>query len=74
MTTIFMPGDRSSGRQPSSGRAGWLARCASRLAMHWMRREAIKALQRLDDRELRDIGLTRSEIEPAVRGEWRLRP
>ena len=32
------------------------------------RRAAIKALRQLDDRELRDIGLTRSHIEFAVWG------
>jgi len=38
------------------------------LAAYLDRRAAIKALQRLDDRELRDIGLVRSHIEQAVRG------
>jgi uncharacterized protein YjiS (DUF1127 family) len=32
------------------------------------RRAAIKALRQMDDRELRDIGLTRSHIEHAVCG------
>ncbi|WJR76247.1 DUF1127 domain-containing protein [Bradyrhizobium sp. NP1] len=74
MTTIFMPSDRSAARHSARQRSGWFARCVSRLAVHWMRREAIRALHRLDDRELRDIGLMRSQIEPAVKGEWHLRP
>ena len=32
------------------------------------RRAAVKALRQLDDRELRDIGLTRSHVEFAVWG------
>ena len=32
------------------------------------RRAAIKALRELDDRELRDIGIVRSQIEAAVGG------
>jgi uncharacterized protein YjiS (DUF1127 family) len=38
------------------------------LAAYWVRREAIKALRQLDDRELRDIGIARCHIERAVRG------
>ena len=32
--------------------------------------EAIKALRAMDDRELRDIGITRSHIEEAVWGKF----
>lgn len=43
---------------------GWLYRL-----LRWeKRRAAIKALQKLDDRELRDIGLHRDQIEGAVYG------
>ena len=38
------------------------------LATYWVRRQAIKTLRQLDDRELRDIGLPRSYIEAAVNG------
>ena len=34
-------------------------------------RAAIAALRRMDERELRDIGIGRMEIEAAVRGEIR---
>jgi uncharacterized protein YjiS (DUF1127 family) len=34
----------------------------------WDRRAAMKALHQLDDRALRDIGISRSEIERAVHG------
>jgi uncharacterized protein YjiS (DUF1127 family) len=38
------------------------------VAAYLDRRAAMKALQQLDDRELRDIGLVRSHIEQAVWG------
>jgi uncharacterized protein YjiS (DUF1127 family) len=38
------------------------------IATRWMRREAIKTLHQLDDRALRDIGLSRCHIETAVAG------
>ena len=37
-------------------------------------REAILQLHAMSDRELRDIGLSRSEIEGAVRGQLDQRP
>jgi uncharacterized protein YjiS (DUF1127 family) len=43
---------------------GW----ANRLAAYLERRHAIKTLSQLDDRELRDIGLSRWRIESAVSG------
>nr|WP_249159751.1 DUF1127 domain-containing protein [Bradyrhizobium tropiciagri] len=39
------------------------------LVTYWMRREAIKTLRQLDDRALRDIGLSRCHIETAVIGD-----
>jgi len=36
----------------------------------WERRAAIKALLERDDRELRDIGIVRSQIEAAVGGAF----
>jgi len=41
---------------------------AHALVTHLDRRAAIKTLRQMDDRELRDIGLTRSHIEDAVCG------
>jgi uncharacterized protein YjiS (DUF1127 family) len=38
------------------------------VAVEWDRRAAMKALQQLDDRALRDIGISRSQIETAVHG------
>jgi uncharacterized protein YjiS (DUF1127 family) len=42
---------------------------ANGLASYWVRREAIKALRTMNDRELRDIGITRSHIDDAVWGK-----
>jgi uncharacterized protein YjiS (DUF1127 family) len=38
------------------------------VAADWDRRAAMKALHQLDDRALRDIGLSRCQIERAVHG------
>ena len=43
---------------------------ARAVAAHWERRAAIKMLLERDDRELRDIGLVRSQIEAAVGGAF----
>jgi uncharacterized protein YjiS (DUF1127 family) len=43
---------------------GW----ANRLSAYLECRRAIKKLSQLDDRELRDIGLSRGRIESAVHG------
>ena len=53
---------------PLSGIVRWFGRWAYALGAYWERRAAIRALLQRDDRELRDIGLLRSEIEAAVRG------
>jgi uncharacterized protein YjiS (DUF1127 family) len=78
MTTIS-----STSAQPARVRApGGFARqigiWVNALAAYWVRREAIKALHLLNDRELRDIGISRAHIESAVRGFpdpdiWRMR-
>ena len=38
------------------------------IAYYFVRRAALKRLRELNDRELRDIGLARSQIEAAVYG------
>jgi uncharacterized protein YjiS (DUF1127 family) len=57
---------------PASSVAGWLNSRVQGLfseLLRWeKRRAAIKALRQLDDRELRDIGLSRDQIEAAVCG------
>ena len=46
----------------------WMMRWARALALYLDRRAAIKELGELDDRALRDIGLSRCELEKAVAG------
>ena len=46
----------------------WIMRRARALAVYLDRRAAIKELGELDDRALRDIGLSRCELEKAVAG------
>ncbi len=56
----------------SSGAFGravrWMMRRAHALALYLDRRAAITELRELDDRALRDIGLSRWEVEKAVGG------
>lgn len=49
----------------------WLAACVDALITYFHRRAVIKTLQQLDDRELRDIGLSRCHIEAAVDAKLR---
>ena len=50
-----------------------LARAVRRVSHEWIVKRAIAELQGLDDHMLRDIGLTRSEIESYVRHGQRSR-
>ena len=52
----------------SGGFIRWLAILANGVATYWRRREGIKALRELDDRQLRDIGIMRCDIKTAVKG------
>lgn len=49
--------------------AATVAGSAARLLMEWRYRSDIHKLNALSDRQLSDIGLTRSRIEDAVRGD-----
>jgi uncharacterized protein YjiS (DUF1127 family) len=68
MTTMSPTAAQAVTQNPFGGFVRWTAARVNTLAAYWVRREAIKALRQLDDRELRDIGLARCHIEVAVRG------
>jgi uncharacterized protein YjiS (DUF1127 family) len=51
-----------------------LARAFRHASEEWIMRRAIVELEGLDDRMLKDIGLTRSEIESCVRQARRIHP
>jgi uncharacterized protein YjiS (DUF1127 family) len=68
MTVIFSGAARRATAGRLSGFFRWIGCCAAALAARWERRAAIKALRERDDRELRDIGLARWQIEAAVGG------
>ncbi|WP_314962098.1 DUF1127 domain-containing protein [Bradyrhizobium cosmicum] len=72
MTTISQTAGRSL-RPASSGGSffGRLANAAHALFDRLERRSAVKTLNELDDRALRDIGINRSQIEDAVYGQFR---
>ena len=59
------PATRTSGL-PAWSYVAWLAAAVHRLARPRRRRAAIRDLHRLGDRELRDIGIDRGEIDSIV--------
>jgi len=68
--TMTILSNRSSTTVAPSLRAGLVRRIAAwplALMTYWHRRATIKALRELDDHSLRDIGLTRADIEDALR-------
>lgn len=68
MTTIPSAAVPSARSSISGGLLRLLRVSSDALVTYWMRREAIKTLRQLDDRALRDIGLSRCHIEGAVVG------
>ena len=70
MTTISQTAGRSL-RPSSSGFFATLANAATTLFDRLERRSAVKTLNELDDRALRDIGINRSQIEDAVYGKFK---
>ena len=71
MTTISQTSGRTLSPASSSGFLRALASAADALFGRLERRAAVKTLSELDDRALRDIGITRSQIEDAVGGSPR---
>jgi uncharacterized protein YjiS (DUF1127 family) len=64
LSTIARP---AGTRSPGAGL--WILNaCLEKIARYFVRRAAIASLRELDDCELRDIGLARSQIEAAVDG------
>jgi uncharacterized protein YjiS (DUF1127 family) len=70
MTTISHSPAQLSVPRLSGGLVRWIGAGALAAAAYWERRAAIKALLERDDRELRDIGLVRSQIEAAGGGAF----
>lgn len=71
MTTISQTAGRSLRPSSSSGFFATLAHAVSALFDRLEHRSAVKTLNELDDRALRDIGITRSQIEDAVYGQFK---
>jgi uncharacterized protein YjiS (DUF1127 family) len=65
LSTIFRPAVTSG---PGGFSRRLLRAWASDVQHYFVRRAAAKSLREFNDRELRDIGLTRSQIEAAVYG------
>ena len=70
MSTISHSPAQASIPSLSGGLRRWIGAGALAAAAYWERRAAIRTLLERDDRELRDIGLVRSQIEAAVGGAF----
>jgi uncharacterized protein YjiS (DUF1127 family) len=68
MTTISQTAGQTASRKSPTGFFGLLGGWVNRFVTHLAHRQAIKTLNELDDRALRDIGIERGRIESAVRG------
>jgi uncharacterized protein YjiS (DUF1127 family) len=68
MTMVSSAAGQASGVGTPGGLIRWIGVLANALVDHCERRAAIKMLSERDDRELRDIGLVRGQIEAAVGG------
>lgn len=69
MTSISQTAGRNLRPSSTGGFFRALALAAYALFDRLERRSAVKTLTELDDRALRDIGITRSQIEDAVYGQ-----
>ncbi|MGV7211935.1 DUF1127 domain-containing protein [Bradyrhizobium sp. UFLA05-112] len=69
MTTISQTAGQPLSPPSSRGFFRSLVNGAAALLDFLERRAAVKTLNELDDRALRDIGITRSQIEDAVYGQ-----
>jgi uncharacterized protein YjiS (DUF1127 family) len=71
MTTISQTAGRNLRPSWWGGFSRFMASGAYALLDRLERRAAIKTLGELDDRALRDIGISRSQIEDAVSGSFK---
>lgn len=71
MTTISQTAGRNLRPSSTGGFFRTLATGARALFDRLEQRSAVKTLNELDDRALRDIGITRSQIEDAVYGQFK---
>jgi uncharacterized protein YjiS (DUF1127 family) len=68
MSTLSSAAGRPAQPGASGGLVPWIEAGAHALLAYLDRRAAIKTLRGLDDRALRDIGISRCQIEAAVGG------
>ena len=68
MSTMSSTATRPATSSLFGGFVRLIGACAHAIVAYWDRRDAIKLLREMDDRELRDIGLARCHIDAAVGG------
>ncbi len=76
MSVMFLPaarttaiGDAGRSRRNRIGLPGWVRAGWAALVAWRDRRRAIVCLRRMSDAQLRDLGITRLDVERVVRGE-----
>ncbi|MCC6470457.1 MAG: DUF1127 domain-containing protein [Alphaproteobacteria bacterium] len=70
MTDTNARAARLTATQPIGVATAKRAGLFARLLHAWEVRRALRDVQSMDDRMLRDIGLSRGDVESAVRGDW----
>ena len=68
MSLISSSATATAFSSPPSGLIRWIGIWAAGLEAYLTKRDAIRKLRQMDDRQLRDIGLNRGGIEAAVTG------
>jgi uncharacterized protein YjiS (DUF1127 family) len=68
MTTVYSTAAQPAPQSSVSGFFRLLGSWVNGIVTYFAHRHAIQTLSELDDRALRDIGIERSRIESAVRG------
>ena len=71
MTTLSQTAGQNLSQQSAGGFVRLLANGVHALFDYLGRRAAVRTLHELDDRALRDIGISRCQIEDAVSGSFK---
>ncbi len=71
MATVYRESVAEGGFQPTQGFAHWFSRFAASWATHRRRAREMQELARFSDRDLWDVGLSRSDLMAMEKGSYR---